>query len=110
RETWFGRSPEGEGDIWWRNFSYYSKNQTEPDQFWNWDARLGQHPDQYQIDRILELQSNPPSEGHTPAAPWLPGQPDNGYSSWVELPDGRIYMVDYSNRGDPAPTAHLYGV
>src|SRR5262249_42721370 len=44
--------------------------------------------------------ANPPREGH---------RPDNGYSSWVELPDGRIYFVDYSNRGDPPPGAHLYG-
>ena len=37
------------------------------------------------------------------------GVPDNGYSSWVELPDGSVYFVDYTNHGDPAPFGHLYG-
>ena len=101
RETWFGTVPEDGGDIWWRDFVYHVKNQTEPDHLWGWQARLGKYPDQYQIEHMLELHSNPPSEKH---------RPDNGYSSWVELPDGRIYVVDYSNRGDPIPTAHLYGV
>jgi len=99
--TWFGRIPENNGDIWWRDFTYYVRNQTEPDHLWSWQAKLGQYPDQYQLDRMLELHSNPPSKSH---------RPDNGYSSWVELPDGSIYMVDYTNRGDPSPTAHLYGV
>ena len=101
RETWFGRGPESTGDVGWRDFTYYVSNPTEPDHLWNWQARLGQYPDQYQIDRMLELHSNPPLENH---------RPDNGYSSWVELPDSRIYLVDYTNRGDPAPNAHLYGV
>ena len=101
RETWFGRIGEGEGEIWWRSLTYFVRNPGQPDHLWTWWAKLGHHPDQYQIDHMLELHPNPPSKDH---------QPDNGYSSWVELPDGRIIMVDYTNRGDPAPTAHLYGV
>lgn len=101
RETWFGRIPENNGHIWWRDLTYDVGNQTEPHHLWSWQAKLGAYPDQYQIDHMLELHSNPPSKDH---------RPDNGYSSWVQLPDGRIYMVDYTNRGDPAPTAHLYGV
>jgi len=96
---WFGKSPECEGDVWFRDFAYYPRNQTEPDHLWVWQASLG-HPNQYQLDRIPKVYSNPPLARHGP---------DNGYSSWVELPDGRIFLVDYTNRGDPVPTAHLYG-
>ena len=101
RETWFGRVPEGEGDIWWRDFYYYVDNGSEVDHLWSWQAKLDQYPDQYQLDRIMEVHNNPPLDGHAP---------DHGYSSWVELPDGSIYLVDYTNCGDPAPTAHLYAV
>jgi hypothetical protein len=101
QETWFGRVPESNGEVWWRDFTYYAKNQTEPDYLWSWRAKRGEYPDQYQMNHMLELHRNWPSEGH---------RPDNGYSSWVELPDRRIFMVDYTNQGDPAPTAHLYGV
>jgi len=116
-ETWFGRAAEAQGDTWWRSFTYYARNPTEPDHLWTWQARLGQYPDQYQIDHMLELHSNPPSEGHlaspgfgNPVLRTERGRPDNGYSSWTELPDGRVYVVDYTNKGDPPPTAHLYGV
>ncbi len=101
RETWFGRIGEGEGEIWWRDFTYHTRNPSQPDHLWSWQAKLGQHPDEYQIAHMLELHANPPSKDH---------KPDNGYSSWVELPDRRIFLVDYTNRGDPSPTAHLYGV
>jgi hypothetical protein len=100
RQTWFGKAREHEGEVWFRDLTYYHRNQTELDHLWSWQAKLGQYPDQYQMDRILEVHDNPPGEEQAP---------DNGYSSWVELPDGQIFMVDYSNRGDPAPTAHLYG-
>ncbi len=62
---------------------------------------------------MLEIHANPPSD---PGAyvEWRRGEassgvPDNGYSSWVELPDGNIYFVDYTNRGDTPPQGHLYG-
>ncbi len=35
--------------------------------------------------------------------------PDHGYSSWLQLPDGRISFVDYSNRGDEPGKSHLVG-
>ncbi|MCI0720560.1 MAG: hypothetical protein L0338_16565, partial [Acidobacteria bacterium] len=79
---------------------YRLKNETEPSFDWEWKASSGRFPDQYSIDHMLELQANPPVEGK---------RPDNGYSSWVELPEGQIYFVDYTNKGDQPPTAHLYG-
>jgi sialidase-1 len=102
RETWFGCVSESEGEVWWRGFYYYVDNPTEPDHLWVWQAAGGRYPDQYGLDRVMEVHANPPVPG---------GQrPDNGYSSWVEMPDGSIYLVDYTNREDVAPTAHLYAV
>ena len=34
----------------------------------------------------------------------------NGYTSWVELPNSRIFLVDYTNYGDAPDTSHLVGV
>ena len=102
RETWFGRVPESEGKVWWRGLYYYVDNPTEPDHLWSWQAGGGHYPDQYGLDRVMEVHANPPPPGGPP--------PDNGYSSWVEMPDGSIYLVDYTNRGDVAPTSHLYAV
>ena len=112
-ETWFGREPEAGGEAWFQHVSYHIRNQHEPEYVWHWNARRGRLPDQYQLDHMLEISTNPPadpvaySEGHRGEA--SSGVPDNGYSSWVELPDGNVYFVDYTNHGDPAPFGHLYG-
>lgn len=97
--TYFGRNPASQGDVWFEHVNYRSVNETEPEYVWNWHARRGKLPDQYQIDRMLEINPNPPVSGQ---------RTDNGYSSWLQLPDGEILMVDYSNRGDKAPASHLY--
>lgn len=112
-ETWFGREPEAGGEAWFQHVSYHIRNQHEPEYVWHWNARRGRLPDQYQLDHMLEISTNPPadpvaySEGHRGEV--SSGVPDNGYSSWVELPDGNVYFVDYTNHGDPAPFGHLYG-
>jgi hypothetical protein len=98
-ETYFGRNPSSQGEVWFQHVHYHVVNESEPEFTWNWRAAPGRYPDQYQIDRILEINPNPPVEGH---------RPDNGYSSWLQLPGGDILMVDYSNRGDKAPAGHLY--
>jgi BNR repeat-like domain len=101
-ETYFGRAAESSGEVHWQHIRYQTKNQSEPEFEWTWAARENRLPDQYQLDHVLELHANPPrSDGYAP---------DNGYSSWVEMPDGGIYFVDYTNRGDPKPTSHLYRV
>lgn len=81
RKTWFGRIPNCAGEIWWWDFTYYGRNPTEPDHLWNWQVRLGQYPDQYQLDHTREVHNNQPLPTHGA---------DNGYSSWCELPDGHI--------------------
>jgi hypothetical protein len=97
--TMFARSKQSQGEVWLGSLSYQTANETEPDFAWAWEARSGKFPDQYQFDNILVVAPNPPEAGKTP---------DEGYSSWVQLPDGKIYMVDYSNRGDAPPQSHLY--
>lgn len=60
RETFFGRATGSSGAIWWFDAHYRVQNQTEPAYEWRWSADSGTYPDQYQIDRILELRANPP--------------------------------------------------
>ena len=35
--------------------------------------------------------------------------PDHGYSSWVPLPDGRLFVADYTNEDSPPGKACLKG-
>ncbi len=97
--TYFGRPPESRANVWYRHVNYSAANESEPEFVWSWHARSGRFPDQYQIDRMLEIDPNPPAPGQ---------RTDNGYSSWLTLPGGDIYLVDYSNRGDKAPASHTY--
>ena len=48
------------------------------------DAASGDFPDQYQLDHIIEVEAT--TNGH-----------DNGYSGWVQLDDGRIFVVNYTD-------------
>ena len=99
RETYFGRLPEKAGSVSWRSVRYAVKNETEPPFEWEWTPSAG-HPDQYQLDHMVIVKANPPDDKNY--------APDNGYSSWLELPDSSIYMVDYTTHGDLKPTSHLY--
>jgi hypothetical protein len=40
----------------------------------------GKFPDQYQLDRIIEIEAS--------AHGW-----DHGYSGWVQVEDGRVFVV-----------------
>lgn len=100
QETYFGRLPDHPGSIAWRSVRYEVKNTIDPPFLWHWSAQSDHHPDQYEIDRVLVVKANPPVDPNYP--------PDNGYSSWLQLLDGTIYMVDYATKGDPKPTSHLY--
>lgn len=44
------------------------------------------HPDQFRRDRTVVLDYSYPA--------------DCGYSSWTQLPDGKIVIVDYTTGGD----------
>ena len=98
--THFGQVGD-EGRSYWRSFSYTAKNRTHADFSWSWRAEDGLWPDDYQRRRLIQIHANHPDQ-----KPW----PDNGYSSWLRLPDGRIFLVDYTNCGDVPNTSHLVGV
>ena len=50
----------------------------------SWKAADGVFPDQYQLDHIIEVEAT------------ISGC-DQGYSGWVELDDGRIFVVNYTD-------------
>ncbi len=100
QRTQFGQAADS-GRSFWRRVSYRTSNPTLDDFEWSWNARDGQWPDQYQRDRLIQIHGNHPAQ-----QPW----PDNGYSSWIQRPDGTVYLVDYTNYGDVADTSHLVGV
>ena len=100
RRTQFGQWSES-GRSYWRRVSYRLGNPNLEDFKWEWSARSGAFPDQYQRERMIQIHSNHPAQ-----KPW----PDHGYSSWIQREDGSIYLVDYTNAGDVADMAHLVGV
>ena len=100
RRTQFGQGSE-HGTSYWRRVSYTTHNPTIADFQWAWQASDGLYPDDYQRRRLMQIHANDPTSGS--------GWPDNGYSSWVTLPDGRIMFVDYTNLGDPPGKSHLVG-
>jgi len=50
----------------------------------SWVAARDGFPDQYQLDHILEVEAS--VSGH-----------DQGYSGWIQLADGRIFVVHYTD-------------
>ncbi len=95
--SFFGSSPEQEGQVSWYSVRYGHENPTEPAHEWAWAASSGEYPNQYEIERWLELDynSNP--------------KPDHGYSSWIQFPDGEIFVADYSNEGCAPGRSRLKG-
>ena len=100
RRSQFGQWGDS-GRSYWRRVSYRLGNPTLSDFRWEWAAESGARPDQYQRERMIQIHANHPAQ-----LPW----PDHGYSSWIQREDGSIFLVDYSNAGDVADTAHLLAV
>ena len=100
KRTQFGQLGET-GQSYWRRVSYSVKNPTLEDIEWSWDASDGVPPDEYQRTRMIQIHANDPEQ--------MPN-PDHGYTSWLHLNDGRILLVDYTNRGDQPGQSHLVGI
>ena len=100
RRTLFGQLGET-GISYWKRVHYEVKNPTQPVFSFTWSANSGNWPDQYQRDRLIQIHENHPDQKPSP---------DHGYSSWVLLRDGRIFLVDYTNCGDDPGQSHLVGV
>jgi|APSaa5957512622_1039677.scaffolds.fasta_scaffold22252_2 hypothetical protein len=98
--TTFGQIGES-GKSFWRSVSYEVENPTLENTSWKWEAAGGEHPDQYQRERLVQFHANDPHQ-----AP----NPDHGYSSWLCLDDGTIAFVDYTNCGDTPGLSHIVGL
>ncbi|MBI3920558.1 MAG: exo-alpha-sialidase [Armatimonadetes bacterium] len=61
----------------------------------SWSAKPGEFPDQDQLDHIVEIDAS--IDGH-----------DQGYSGWIALEDGRLFVVNYTD--DTAPTCPPTGL
>ena len=95
--SYFGSDSEHEGTLNLRSVSYKVDNPSDDKHSYEWQAGSGEYPNQYEIDRWFELDYN-----HNP-------NPDGGYSSWLQLPDGRIFVADYTNEDAPPGKAYLKG-
>lgn len=72
----------------WRAVSAKVSNAQDTSIDWHWTPSNG-YPDQFRRDRTVLLDhAFPPS--------------DCGYSSWTQLPDGKIVIVDYTNASNLA--------
>ena len=92
--TFFGTDANTTGETWWRHVTYHVRNASEPEHLWSCSPVSGL-PDQYEVDRILELHANTHE------------RPDNGYSTWHQFEDGEILVLDYTNQGDPHGQSHV---
>jgi len=64
----------------------------------SWSAKDG-FPDQYQLDNLIDIDAS--VSGH-----------EQGYSGWVQLPDGRIFVAHYTDDTSEAgtPNPHQFGI
>ena len=69
----------------WRSVSVRVDNAQDYSIDWSWNPGKG-YPDQFRRDRTVVLDYSNPA--------------DCGYSSWTQLPDGKIVIVDYTTGGD----------
>lgn len=95
--SYFGNSPEHAGTVRWYSVRYSVLNPTEPAHSWYWNASSGTYPNQYEIDRWLEIDYN------------TNPRPDHGYSSWLQFANGDIFVADYSNKTVAPGKAMLKG-
>ncbi|WP_438481333.1 sialidase family protein [Oleiharenicola lentus] len=100
QRTQFGQLGD-KGKSHWQRVTYRVFNPAQPVFVWQWLVKDGKWPDQYQRDRLIQIHSNPIGPKH---------RPDHGYTSWLQLKDGRILLVDYTNRGDAPGKSHLVAV
>ncbi|MDA1316371.1 MAG: hypothetical protein O2968_23905, partial [Acidobacteria bacterium] len=62
----------------------------------SWKAGDDRFPDQYQLDHIVEVEAS--ANGH-----------EQGYSGWVQLDDGRIFVVNYTDDSSHVAEGHGSG-
>ena len=83
------------GKSLWRSVSLTIDEPRYGSHQWSWSPSSGL-PNQYEVDRILELHNDRNSSAG-----------DFGYSGWVQLPDDRVFVVSHY-KGD-APKSYVEG-
>ena len=101
--NWFYVKPtdlvaEVSGYSIWRSFEAITDDPHENigRQVTSWKAGADRFPDQYQLDHIVEVEAS--ANGH-----------EQGYSGWVELEDGRIFVVNYTDDSSSVAEGHGSG-
>ena len=79
----------------WRGFRLVLDDPVTGHKEMSWSAESGEFPDQYQLDHMIEVHASAVSH-------------DQGYSGWVEMGDGRILVVDYTDDTAPPIRAGAY--
>ena len=72
----------------WRSFSLTMDDPQTGKYTSSWSAEVGEFPDQYQLDHMIEVEAS------------VAGI-DQGYSAWIELDDGRLFVAAYTDDGAP---------
>lgn len=92
-------TPEATGYSLWRRFEAVLTDPQTGHRAFSWVAARDGFPDQYQLDHILEIEAS--VNGH-----------DQGYSGWIQLDDGRIFVVHYTDDTSAASVSnpHNFGV
>ena len=95
--SYFGSDAEHEGILHLSSVCHKMDNPSDHSHSYEWQSGSSEYPNQYEIDRWLELDHNSNSS------------PNYGYSSWVQLAAGKIFVADYTNEAPPAGKACLKG-
>jgi hypothetical protein len=93
--SYFGSAGDHGGAVHLRRVRYATSDPTRSHE-WTWEAASGKHPNQYEIDRWLTLALNEEAF------------PDHGYTTWAELPDGRVIVAETSSAGAPLQKAFVH--
>jgi len=92
-------TPKVTGYSIWRRFEAILDDPATDKRTLAWSAAKDGFPDQYQLDHIIEVEAS--ASGH-----------ERSYSGCVQLDDGRIFVVHYTDDTSAASTTnpHNFGV
>ncbi len=79
---WGSLDTESRGEAYWASIKLSIENPRHPPHSYEWSAGSGRLPNQYEEDRMVEIEN-----GYGQSIYFL------GQVSWVQLPDGRIFLA-----------------
>ncbi len=90
-------APETTGYSIWKRVEEVLDDPTTGHREYSWVAATDSFPDTHQMDHIIEIEAS--ISGH-----------EQGYSGWVQLDDGRIFVVNYTDDTANASTSPQYNM